>query len=284
MGDLLDDLDVQRTRPKVAQPATTDQAAVARSAEGPPPAHASLLELQRLAGNASVNGLIARSAADDRDDEGGARSPVLDVVGRGGGEPLDAGLRGEMEARLGADFGDVRVHRDATASDSARAVEANAYTVGRDVVFRSDRWDPSSSEGKRTLAHELTHVVQQSAGPVAGSPAAGGINVSSPSDEFEIAAERTADAAMAGAVPAASASDGPAPAGPSAQLIEDDAAQGDWVQRQDEEELEEEEEVAQGDWVQRQEEELEEEEEVAQGDWVQRQDEEELEEEEMPGA
>jgi hypothetical protein len=170
-----------------------------------------------------------------------------------------------MEARLGADFGDVRVHRDATASESARAVEANAYTVGRDVVFRSDRWDPSSSEGKRTLAHELTHVVQQSAGPVAGSPAAGGINVSSPSDEFEIAAERTADAAMAGAVPAASASDGPASAGPSAQLIEDDAAQGDWVQRQDEEELEEEEEVAQGDWVQRQ-------------------DEEELEEEEMPGA
>jgi hypothetical protein len=244
-----------------------------------------LLELQRLAGNASVNGLIARSAADDRDDEGGARSPVLDVVGRGGGEPLDAGLRGEMEARLGADFGDVRVHRDATASESARAVEANAYTVGRDVVFRSDRWDPSSSEGKRTLAHELTHVVQQAAGPVAGSPAAGGINVSSPGDEFEIAAERTANAAMAGAVPAASAGDGPASAGPSAQLIEDDAAQGDWVQRQDEE-LEEEEEVAQGDWVQRQEGELEEEEEeVAQGDWVQRQDEEEeLEEGEIPGA
>ena len=124
----------------------------------------------------------------------GGRSPVLDVVGKGGGEPLTPDVRGEMEARLGADFGGVRVHRDGAASDSARAVDANAYTVGQDVVFRSDRWDPSSTEGKKTLAHELTHVVRQASGPVAGSPAPGGIDVSSPDDEFERAADRTANA------------------------------------------------------------------------------------------
>jgi hypothetical protein len=276
MGELHDDLDVQAIHPKVRQQ-SAPQADASREADNAPPAYASMLELQRLAGNASVNQLIARSPADETDEPADDRSPVLDVVGRGGGEPLDGGLRSEMEGRLGADFGDVRIHRDATASDSAKAVSANAYTVGSDVVFRSDRWDPSSDDGKRTLAHELTHVVQQASGPVAGSPAPGGINVSSPDDEFERAADRTADAAMSASVPA---SDGPAAAGPSAQL-----------QTADQEEVLEEEETAQGDWVQRQagiteEEPEEEEEETAQGQWVQRQDDEEEipEDEEMRGA
>jgi hypothetical protein len=275
MGELHDDLDVQGTRPKThTQPAA--QTDVSREADGAPSAVASMLELQRLAGNASVSRLVAREASDELDDAGGGgRSPVLDVVGRGGGEPLEGGLRSEMEGRLGADFGDVRIHRDATASDSAKAVSANAYTVGQDVVFRSDRWDPSSSDGKRTLAHELTHVVQQASGPVAGSPAPGGINVSSPDDEFERAADRTADAAMSAPVPTPSS---PAAAGPSAQLQaadeelpEEETAQGDWVQRQagiaeeEPEEEEEEEETAQGQWVQRQDEEEEREEEAIPG-------------------
>ena len=235
-----------------------------------------MLELQRLAGNASIQHLVAREAAAATEDEveSGARSPVLDVVGKGGGEPLPPDVRGEMEGRLGADFGDVRVHRDTQASESARAVGANAYTVGTDVVFRSDNWDLSSGEGKKTIAHELSHVIQQASGPVDGSPAPGGINVSSPDDPFERAAEHTAEAALASPAPMAAPGQG---AGPSAQ--------GDWVQRQagiSEEELEEEE-TAQGDWVQRQTEDEElEEEETAQGDWVQRQTEdEELDEEEM---
>jgi hypothetical protein len=266
MGEIHDDIDVQGIHPKVRQQ-PGPQADVSREADGTPPAYASMLELQRLAGNATVSRLVARDAADDVDEAESGRSPVLDVVGRGGGEPLSGDLRGEMEGRLGADFGDVRIHRDADASESARAVGANAYTVGTDVVFRSDRWDPSSGEGKKTIAHELTHVVQQASGPVAGSPAPGGINVSSPDDEFERAADRTADAAMSASVPT---SDGPAAAGPSAQL-----------QAADQDEILEEEETAQGDWVQRQagiteeEPEEEEEEETAQGEWVQRQDEEE---------
>jgi hypothetical protein len=203
--------------PKVEAPSS---ATVARSADGAGADARSMLELQRLAGNASVSRLVSREAATEDAQESDGQSPVLDVVGRGRGEPLAPELRSEMEGRLGADFGGVRVHRDAAASDSARAVDAHAYTVGNDVVFRSDRWDPSSSEGKHTLAHELSHVVQQANGPVDGSPSAGGIRVSSPNDGFEQAADRSADAALARPtrVGGASAVAGAGPAGPSAQL------------------------------------------------------------------
>jgi hypothetical protein len=66
-----------------------------------------------------------------------------------------------MEPRFGHDFGRVRVHTNTKAADSARAVNADAYTVGRDVVFGAGRFTPGTSEGRRLLAHELTHVVQQ---------------------------------------------------------------------------------------------------------------------------
>jgi hypothetical protein len=66
-----------------------------------------------------------------------------------------------MESRFGYDFSQVRVHSSAAAEQSARAVNALAYTVGRDIVFRADRYAPKTSAGQRLLAHELTHVVQQ---------------------------------------------------------------------------------------------------------------------------
>lgn len=159
-----------------------------------------MLEVQRLAGNAGVSKLLQRD-----EDGGGARSPVLDVIGQGGGQPLDKGLRQEMEGRLGGDFSDVKVHTDSKASESARAVQANAYTVGSDVVMRQDRWSPSTSQGKETLAHELTHVMQQRSGPVDGTSTGDGISVSDPSDRFERAAESNAKSAMAGPAPTASA-------------------------------------------------------------------------------
>jgi hypothetical protein len=85
---------------------------------------------------------------------------VHDVV-RSAGRPLESGIRGEMEVRLGHDFSRVRVHTDARAADSARAVGALAYAVGNDVVFDSGRYAPASAEGKAVLSHELTHVIQQ---------------------------------------------------------------------------------------------------------------------------
>ena len=113
-----------------------------------------------------------------------------------------------MEDRFGHDFGDVRVHTDTRASESARAVQAHAYTVGSDMVFQSDRYSPNSSEGQHMLAHELTHVVQQRSGPVDGTPAGGGVRISDPSDRFEREAEATADRAMSGPVHAGPATSG----------------------------------------------------------------------------
>jgi hypothetical protein len=87
------------------------------------------------------------------------RSAVQNVLSSPG-QPLDAGTRAFFEPRFGHDFSDVRLHTDAPAASSARAVNALAYTVGRDVVL-SERCSPSTSDGMRTLAHELTHVIQQ---------------------------------------------------------------------------------------------------------------------------
>lgn len=89
-----------------------------------------------------------------------APSIVHDVL-HTAGRPLDTATRAFMEPRFGHDFSQVRVHTDAQAADSARAVSALAYTVGRDVVFGAEQYQPGTSQGQRLLAHELAHVVQQ---------------------------------------------------------------------------------------------------------------------------
>jgi hypothetical protein len=101
---------------------------------------------------------------------------------RSPGDPLDPAIRARLEPSLGADLGDVRVHTDGTAAESARAVDARAYTVGRDVVFGPGGYRPDTPAGLGLLSHELAHVVQQGGGPGAPSPAPRG------------AAEREADA------------------------------------------------------------------------------------------
>lgn len=85
------------------------------------------------------------------------------------GEPLDHADRAFMEPRFHHDFSSVRVHRDARADASARAVGALAYTVGDDIVFREGSFAPKTTAGKELLAHELTHVVQQAGTPVRGT-------------------------------------------------------------------------------------------------------------------
>ena len=76
-------------------------------------------------------------------------------------QPLDTGLQASMEAQLGSSFAEVRVHTDEVAARSAGAVGAAAYTVGRSIVFGSDAFAPHSPEGRRLLAHELVHTIQQ---------------------------------------------------------------------------------------------------------------------------
>lgn len=84
------------------------------------------------------------------------------------GRPLPKAARSFFEARFGHDFSQVRVYTDAKAAASARAVNALAYTVGRNVVFGAGQYQPTSTTGQRLLAHELTHVVQQTRRPRAG--------------------------------------------------------------------------------------------------------------------
>ena len=90
--------------------------------------------------------------------------PVVDAVLRTPGQPLDAATLGYFEPRLRQDLSRVRVHDDPAAALSARTVNANAYTVGTDVVFDRGRYAPATPEGRRLLSHELGHVVHQQHG------------------------------------------------------------------------------------------------------------------------
>ena len=125
--------------------------------------------------------------------------PIPDVL-RGPSQPLAAPVREEMEARLGADFSRVRLHTGSAARASATGVGARAYTSGSHVVIGDGGGD------KHTLAHELTHVIQQRQGPVAGTDHGNGLKVSGPSDQFERAAEANASRAMSRPVPTGASS------------------------------------------------------------------------------
>ena len=94
--------------------------------------------------------------------EGAERAPAIvhDVL-RAPGQPLDRRKRDLMEDRFGTDFSQVRVHSDARAAESARAVNALGYTVGAHVVLDPHRRHPDSYDGLKILAHELAHVIQQ---------------------------------------------------------------------------------------------------------------------------
>ncbi len=80
---------------------------------------------------------------------------------RGGGQPLPNSVRTFFEPRFGYNFSRVRVHNDTHGADSAQSVNSRAFTVGRNIVFRTGEYAPGKTEGKRLLAHELTHVIQQ---------------------------------------------------------------------------------------------------------------------------
>jgi outer membrane protein OmpA-like peptidoglycan-associated protein len=87
--------------------------------------------------------------------------PLVHDVLNSPGRPLDASTRNFMESRFGRDFANVRLHTDSMAGDSAAAVQALAYTVGNNIVLGTGQYSPETNHGKRLLAHELTHVVQQ---------------------------------------------------------------------------------------------------------------------------
>ncbi|MET9256817.1 DUF4157 domain-containing protein [Streptomyces sp. NPDC003717] len=177
-----------------------------------------LTELQGSVGNAAVVEVLRRvgrirpeeehrhgdDCAPGEEPAVQRRSAVHDVL-RTGGKPLDGPTRADAEARLGADFGGVRLHEGRAAKNSAAEIGARAYTSGEHVVIGDGGAD------KRTLYHELTHVVQQRQGPVAGTDNGAGLSLSHPSDRFEREAEANAARALAaGPVPAQRAEADPA--------------------------------------------------------------------------
>ena len=121
--------------------------------------------------------LAQRDCAGCDDDEAVQRKPLTadpapqpetaapePTITRGAGRPLPTATRADFERRFGHDFGDVRLHTDGQAAASTRAVRAHAYTVGHDIAFAAGQYAPETAEGRRLLAHELTHVVQQAGG------------------------------------------------------------------------------------------------------------------------
>ena len=168
--------------------------------------------LQRTVGNAAVTRMIRGTRQPDPLEEPGdprvtgvppVQRSTVDSVLRSAGRPLAAPLRAEMETRMNADFADVRDHTDTAAQRLAAELGACAYTSGHHIVPGRNGAD------KHTLADELTHVVQQRSGPVAGTDTGAGLKVSDPSDRIERAAEENARQVMSGPLTAAPTSGGP---------------------------------------------------------------------------
>ncbi len=124
--------------------------------------------------------------------------PIVHEVLRSPGHPLDSHTRAFFEPRFGHDFSRVRVHTDTRSTVSARAVNALAYTVGSQIVFSRDQYQPGTASGRQLLAHELTHVVQQRDEPSSAST----LRVGPTADVYEREAEQAASALAMGGAPA----------------------------------------------------------------------------------
>jgi hypothetical protein len=122
-----------------------------------------------------------------------------------GGELFDTSTRHPLETYFGADLSDVRVHTSRDAGDSARAINAAAYATGRDIYFAPGMYSPGTDRGRRLLAHEVAHVVQQSSGMVPTKIATktrSGTQITATDDPLERLADRDADSFMEKASPA----------------------------------------------------------------------------------
>ena len=167
--------------------------------------HADLLQRKCDCGNHTMSGAcdacskkkgsLQRKVSNNIDSSG--VPPIVQEVLRSTGQPLDAGTRVFMEQRFGHDFSNVRVHADAKAAASARAVNALAYTVGSNVVFDARQYSPETLAGRKLLAHELTHTLQQARGGPALTPAS--LQINEPGDVNEREADRVATTIMSGA-------------------------------------------------------------------------------------
>lgn len=147
----------------------------------------SLVQLQRQYGNRFVQRVLGISRKADEETEASADVEQAIHAARGGGQALDSGTRAQMESAFDADFSGVRVHADAHSDALNRSLDARAFTTGQDVFFRQGAYDPGSSGGRELLAHELTHVVQQTSDEIQYK-----LTVNAPGDLYEQEADQVA--------------------------------------------------------------------------------------------
>jgi hypothetical protein len=151
----------------------------------------SLLRLQRRYGNRHVQRVLALARQADGEAEVAPEIEQAIQRARGGGQALDSKVRTQMGSAFGADFSNVRVHTNAEADTLSQQLNARAFTTGHDIFFRRGEYNPGSSSGRELLAHELTHVVQQSNDELQRK-----LTVSQPGDRYEQEADRVAEAVM----------------------------------------------------------------------------------------
>ena len=150
----------------------------------------SLLQLQRQYGNRYVQRVLDLARKETGEGEVAPQVEQAIQRERGGGQVLDKGVQGQMESSFGADFGGVRVHANTQADTLNQALSARAFTTGQDIFFRQGAYNPGSSSGRELLAHELTHVVQQTGGVRCK------LTVGRPGDRYEQEADQMARAVM----------------------------------------------------------------------------------------
>jgi hypothetical protein len=195
-----------------------------KSGRAPKPQDAAAPSIASQIGNAGLARLVQRQALVEGKalDRGGSPAHVDREVARaieeqrGRGRELDTDARATLEDAMGENFADVRIHDDAEADGLSDAVSAAAFTTGSDVFFRSGKYDPVSSEGRKLLAHELTHVAQQR-----GAPHSSELTVSEPGDASEVEATSAAEKVSA-AISSAGASTVAAGAGLSRAAEEEE--------------------------------------------------------------
>ncbi len=189
--------------------------------------HLSNRSIQRLLAQRSSGG-----GAFDLDDATASRINSA----RGGGQALDSAIQTKMGESMGADFSGVRVHTGGESHQLNEQLNAKAFTTGSDIFFREGAYSPQSSGGQELLAHELTHVVQQSTGAVSGGGGSvgSGMTVNAPGDRFEQEADSVAKSVTSSAAAA--------PSVQKAEMPEEEEVQAKRLQRQEMEE----EEVANG--------------------------------------
>jgi hypothetical protein len=154
-----------------------------------------LLRTQQTYGNRYTQGVVEQL---QRKSAGGKAVPsdrdIPDLESLPPGQPLGNPARSEMESVLGADFGAVRVHTDGDAALAANRLDAQAFTKGRDIYFASGMYNASTADGKRLLAHELVHTLQQPSMPAL----TGRHPVAAPGDPLEQEAIEISEAALGG--------------------------------------------------------------------------------------